>query len=1210
MKFKIKNAGRIFSILLTAVMVITSTPQTVLPVSAAEPVEVTDVKLPIMAETETDTSADIAESDVNEPQETDSGIASEKAASGDTTEEITLSPDEEATGVTPDTGENNDQSSPLPTISGNTLTVFQVSFELSGHGDPISPLEVAAGSKIEYTADLEPVAEGFSFDGWYKDAELTEAWDFDTDTVTENITLYAKWMTDGAETYVVTFDLGGNGNDFCQYPDAGSTLEKPEDPEAEGYCFLGWYKDEELTELWDFETDTVESDLTLYAGWEAEEETEQCAVTFNLSEHGDDFYVTVDKGSKLSRPEDPKAAGWLFLNWYVDEEYQETWNFDKDTVESDITLYAKWVEQTSLTVSAITPQLFTGLAIKPAVSVYFTVYNDIGEETRTLLKADKDYKVSYVNNVNTNAYVQNQEQDKGSWEEDDTLTGGSSTTGIKTAGGFNPKLPYVIIEGKGNYDGKLYMNFEITQFSIGDEDSNVAAGVTLICNDQLQQGTPSKNQKVITSFKYKKNNLKEGTDYTVSIEGAEAVGSVISKNDPIFTDGGECTLTINGCGNYTGTIVKNIIVREKTSLLKNATITLGSKCKSKALNEEEVTLTPAWQETVWEEKTDKNGDIIYDKNDEPVMVQKTYYYQYIDGDWVTSRWVYSEKLEEDIEQKLDKNDAFTVKVGSKWLKYGEDYEIEYGNNTSVGTATMIITGIGDYSGSKSVNFTIKAAKGTGGKAFNAGTVRITGWTDKMTYTGTELTQSDLTLETKKQVRVDPDDPDNREKEPEKVFEEGIDYTVVYSNNIRVGTATATFTATADSGYSGSFKKTFKITSINVAEFVTFEGDSDTLEPDIIDEYIEVETGKKDEYGDPIYKEKHIYKVNTTRYMETTVPYVKSGATLKFNLTSDVSEEPLVLNRDYTISYSNNKSITPLKKVKIYDEWEDENGKIHKEWTGEYEEQVNQAKMGTLVITGKGNYSGKLTIKYQIVQGTMETDSAVVEVARSAYNPKTKEYKPKVKVWTENAGYLSSDEFTVTYSNNKKDAVAAYREGSGDAPTVTVTFKKNNNYDNLCDIKDEDYEDKYSDRMISLDPVEMPFYDNALTAKNLYIIIDNENPKQLVYTGRQVTNVEARVYYGDVAAISLAKKNKVTSNRLLTDEDGKYHLTRLSAAAVNEDGSYGEGDYYITYGKNNAVGKNKGSITINGLGNYGGSVSQKFTIYKNPVYYSVGSSESE
>ena len=34
-----------------------------------------------------------------------------------------------------------------------------------------------------------------------------------------------------------------------------------------GYTFDGWYADETLDTVWDFETDVVEADLTLYAKW-------------------------------------------------------------------------------------------------------------------------------------------------------------------------------------------------------------------------------------------------------------------------------------------------------------------------------------------------------------------------------------------------------------------------------------------------------------------------------------------------------------------------------------------------------------------------------------------------------------------------------------------------------------------------------------------------------------------------------------------------------------------------------------------------------------------------------------------------------------------------------------------------------------------------------------------------------------------------------
>ena len=35
--------------------------------------------------------------------------------------------------------------------------------------------------------------DGYTFDNWYSDEALTTAWDFDNNTVTKNVTLYAKW---------------------------------------------------------------------------------------------------------------------------------------------------------------------------------------------------------------------------------------------------------------------------------------------------------------------------------------------------------------------------------------------------------------------------------------------------------------------------------------------------------------------------------------------------------------------------------------------------------------------------------------------------------------------------------------------------------------------------------------------------------------------------------------------------------------------------------------------------------------------------------------------------------------------------------------------------------------------------------------------------------------------------------------------------------
>lgn len=48
----------------------------------------------------------------------------------------------------------------------------------------------------------------------------------------------------------------------------GEKIPRPEDPVREGYTFAGWYKDIHLTKKWDFESDTVQGNMSLYAKWQ------------------------------------------------------------------------------------------------------------------------------------------------------------------------------------------------------------------------------------------------------------------------------------------------------------------------------------------------------------------------------------------------------------------------------------------------------------------------------------------------------------------------------------------------------------------------------------------------------------------------------------------------------------------------------------------------------------------------------------------------------------------------------------------------------------------------------------------------------------------------------------------------------------------------------------------------------------------------------
>ncbi len=139
-----------------------------------------------------------------------------------------------------------------------------VSFNMNGHGTQIpDKTGIAAGSKL--TAPTAPSAAGFVFLGWYTDAAGNKAWDFANDTVSADVTLYAKWTV----TYTVSFSMNGHGAQTPSQPGilSGGRASEPSKPSASGYRFDGWYIDSACTIQWSFGVDTVTNDLTLYAKW-------------------------------------------------------------------------------------------------------------------------------------------------------------------------------------------------------------------------------------------------------------------------------------------------------------------------------------------------------------------------------------------------------------------------------------------------------------------------------------------------------------------------------------------------------------------------------------------------------------------------------------------------------------------------------------------------------------------------------------------------------------------------------------------------------------------------------------------------------------------------------------------------------------------------------------------------------------------------------
>ena len=69
--------------------------------------------------------------------------------------------------------------------------------------------------------------------------------------------------------YTVTFDAQGGSEVESRSVLAGNPVRRPANPVRAEYSFVGWFDEAEGGERWDFDTDRVTEDLTLYAHWNA-----------------------------------------------------------------------------------------------------------------------------------------------------------------------------------------------------------------------------------------------------------------------------------------------------------------------------------------------------------------------------------------------------------------------------------------------------------------------------------------------------------------------------------------------------------------------------------------------------------------------------------------------------------------------------------------------------------------------------------------------------------------------------------------------------------------------------------------------------------------------------------------------------------------------------------------------------------------------------
>ena len=205
------------------------------------------------------------------------------------------------------------------------VTEFQLKFVVDGE------VYAVVNTAGEETVKLpeNPTKEGYIFDGWYWDDGIW-AQPFTAESLLEqklesDMAVYAKWLEEDItkRTFKVTFDsMSGSAVEpvTALY---GTLVQKPSDPTRTGYVFVGWYKQADLSEKWDFSSDTLTENITLYAKWVSESDASGCDI---LTAEGFDF----DAEGKTLSIKTPNSQEYFALSSALTVSPYASWTVTSD----------------------------------------------------------------------------------------------------------------------------------------------------------------------------------------------------------------------------------------------------------------------------------------------------------------------------------------------------------------------------------------------------------------------------------------------------------------------------------------------------------------------------------------------------------------------------------------------------------------------------------------------------------------------------------------------------------------------------------------------------------------------------------------------------------------------------------------------------------------------------------------------------------------
>ena len=1115
--------------------------------------------------------------------------------------------------------------------------VLPISYDVVFHSN--TDKDDTKRSRMIYGEELVLPQDKFSYSGyeligWNTKADGTGT-GYGVNQTVRNLTteqygevhLYAQWK---GKEYEVSFDANGGyvatdkgtvnfGQVYGNLPVA----------QKDGYKFLGWFTQKEdgqkVTEENIF---TEEKDITLYAHWEKG----AYSVTFQPGEGG------IVEGNEVKTVytdetygELPKAtrAGYRFTGWYLEQEGE----YIKITSESRVTFYGNHVLTAGWEEIIVTPCKVPVVSVDGEIeegvlgeSEWIVISRDAkivlsGDEGDTLYYAYADeqgnpigdyqeYTVAIPVTENTKLCVFADRPDSGEFCASQVLTYGFKLAPVRK------KIVYVITNGKNHIE-----NPDIYQ--VGE---SVSLKDAIADTGYLFEGW------------YRDSAFQNRTEEILSTDTEDFC--LWAKMVPI-------TYYINYCSNDdTADNISVMALYDEDVVLKN-----------------DIFKRKGYKFAGWNTKEDGTG-IFYDGNQKVRNLSVKHLENlYLYAQWEEGKdGFYVEGLEETYSYTGSAiKPFFKVYDGEKELVEKKDYKVTYKNNKNAGIATIKIQGLGNYKGELVKEFEILPVDITA-EEFSVDNIAVS-YNKKEQKPVPGLYYGEKKLSAKKDYFVEyyetePADGGYRKvgeplvsvKEPghykvcvvgkgnydktrevdlyvgseettlvsklkvEKIgslnytgvelcpsFEvkhgnvslnENEHYTLKYYNNKEIGTATIVIEGINENGYSGSRRVTFKIKG-------------------------------------------NVLKKQNVKNLKASYEY--TGRKLEpFGAVGDIQDDGWAY-----LEYTQRKGEAPVKLVKGTDY--------------EVVSYVNNRDTGTAAVVLKGinGYSGTLTLKFKIQPATAENKGVAVEYVNSVAYAKggVKPVVSKVIVnfadesgntWEETLA--QGKDYTISYANNKN----VTQETTTKLPKITLRGK--GNYKGVlaektflivpqdiskADVvaKDKVYNGKvnnYKTTLTITDPVTGKKLDKKDYDTNLIYYYDQDTvvtvkDKNGTYSELRLKNSQIQSkdiipagivlriettgkgdYYGEIvakykiAAADFTKAKVEVKEKEYTGE--AIEITKEDIESVKIKGKELDDADYAVVGCYNNVNKGKGTVILEGRGNYGGRIKVSFKISQKKMYW--------